>query len=324
MTVKDAVLQALEQARGSRLSGGRLAEQLGVSRAAVHKAITALRDSGLAIDAVPGEGYRLASDDDSLTAAGIQALLHTAAVGRELVVEPSLTSTNTVMKEQYIDRKHGFTLLAEEQTGGRGRLGRAFASPADTGVYLTILLHPTLPLSHLSFVTISAALAVVCAIEQTAGFTPQIKWVNDVLMDGRKLCGILTEATIEGESGAVNALAVGIGINLRPNPAWSEEIKAVAGAISDFAAPPRRAELVAAVLNHFEEVYALLEQGREAELLERYRARLCCIDRPVTVIGPTGRYEATCVGLDENAHLLVRSADGAMHTLSSGEISIRL
>ncbi len=262
LTVKDAVLQALEQARGTRLSGGRLAEQLGVSRAAVHKAIAALRESGLAIDAVTGEGYRLASDDDSLTAAGINALLDTAVIGREILVEPSLTSSNTTMKEQYLSRKHGFTLFAEEQTGGRGRLGRTFVSPADTGVYMTILLHPTLPLSHLSFVTISAAIAVVRAIEQTAGFTPQIKWVNDVLMNGRKLCGILTEATIEGETGTVSSLVVGIGINLHPNPAWPEEVQAVAGAISDFGKPPRRAELAAAVLNHFEDVYALLDQGQ--------------------------------------------------------------
>ena len=141
LTVKDAVLQALEQARGTRLSGGRLAEQLGVSRAAVHKAIAALRESGLAIDAVTGEGYRLASDDDSLTAAGINALLDTAVIGREILVEPSLTSSNTTMKEQYLGRRHGFTLFAEEQTGGRGRLGRTFVSPADTGVYMTILLH---------------------------------------------------------------------------------------------------------------------------------------------------------------------------------------
>ena len=309
LTVKDAVLQALEQARGTRLSGGRLAEQLGVSRAAVHKAIAALRESGLAIDAVTGEGYRLASDDDSLTAAGINALLDTAVIGREILVEPSLTSSNTTMKEQYLGRRHGFTLFAEEQTGGRGRLGRTFVSPADTGV---------------SFVTISAAIAVVRAIEQTAGFTPQIKWVNDVLMNGRKLCGILTEATIEGETGTVSSLVVGIGINLHPNPAWPEEVQAVAGAISDFGKPPRRAELAAAVLNHFEDVYALLDQGKEPELLEQYRERLCCIGRPVTVISPAGRYEAECVGLDENAHLLVKTADGQVNALSSGEISIRL
>ena len=189
---------------------------------------------------------------------------------------------------------------------------------------MTILLHPTLPLSHLSFVTISAAIAVVRAIEQTAGFTPQIKWVNDVLMNGRKLCGILTEATIEGETGTVSSLVVGIGINLQPNPAWPEEVQAVAGAISDFGKPPRRAELAAAVLNHFEDVYALLDQGKEPELLEQYRERLCCIGRPVTVSSPAGRYEAECVGLDEEAHLLVKTADGQVNALSSGEISIRL
>ena len=142
MAVKDKVLAALEQARGERLSGGRLAETLGVSRAAVHKAISMLRADGLAIDGVPGEGYRLACDDDSLTAAGVEALLQTRCIGREIVVVPSLTSTNTVMKEQYLDRPHGFVLAAEEQTGGRGRLGRTFVSPSGTGVYFTILLHP--------------------------------------------------------------------------------------------------------------------------------------------------------------------------------------
>lgn len=324
LSVRDAVLQALEQARGARLSGGRLAEQLGVSRAAVHKAIRVLREEGLAIDGVPGEGYRLAPDDDSLTAAGVQALLDTDFVGRALLAVPSLTSTNTVLKEQYLDRPHGFTLIAGEQTGGRGRLGRSFVSPAGTGVYLTILLHPTLPLTHIQFVTIAAAVAVAAAIEQTAGFSPQIKWVNDVLMDGRKLAGILTEATIEGETGSVSSLIVGIGVNLRPNPSWPEEVRTVAGALSEFGTAPRRAALAVAILSHFERAYALLEQDCETELLEQYRSRLCCIDRQVTVISPSARYEALCTGLDENGHLLVRDVNGQAHTLSTGEISIRL
>ena len=323
LAVKDAVLQALEQARGERLSGGRLAAQLGVSRAAVHKAIGALRSDGLAIDGVPGEGYRLAPEDDSLTAAGIAALLDTGFVGRDMLAVPSLSSTNTVLKERYLDRPHGFVLLAEEQTGGRGRLGRSFVSPAGTGIYLTILLHPTLPIQHIQFITIAAAVAVAEAIGRTAGFDPQIKWVNDVLMDGRKLCGILTEAMIEGETGTVSSLIAGIGVNLRPNPDWPDEVRAVAGALSEFGKPPRRAELAAAILSHFERAYSLLEQGRQAELLARYRSRLCCIGREITVIGPAAKYEALCTGLDENGHLLVRDKDGQEHTLSSGEISIR-
>ena len=323
MAVKDAVLQALEQARGKRLSGGLIAQQLGVSRAAVHKAIAALREGGMAIDGVPGEGYRLAAADDSLTAAGVQALLHTRCIGRDMAVLPSLTSTNTVIKERYLDRPHGFVLLAEEQTGGRGRLGRTFVSPAQTGVYQTILLHPTLPISHIQLATIAAAVAVAQAVEQTAGFSPQIKWVNDVLHEGRKLAGILTEATIEGESGAVSALLVGIGVNLRPNPAWPEDVRAVAGALSEFGHVPRRAELAAAVLDAFERAYTLLEQDKADELLAQYRSRLCCLGKSIRVIGPAETYTADCIGLDDNGFLLVRDAQGQTRTLSSGEISIR-
>ncbi len=324
MAVKDAVLHALEEARGTRLSGGRLAEQLGVSRAAVHKAIGVLRSEGLSIDGITGEGYRLAPDDDSLTAAGVQALLDTQTIGRELLVFPTLSSTNTVMKEQYLNRPHGFVLLAESQTAGRGRLGRSFSSPPHTGIYQTILLHPTLPVSQIQFVTIAAAVAAAEAIEQTAGFSPQIKWVNDVLMEGRKLCGILTEASIEGETGAVTSLCVGIGINLRPNPVWPEEVRAVAGALSEFGCVPRRAVLSAALLSHFEHAYALLISGQQDALLARYRSRLCCLDKSITVISPAGRYSAVCTGLDDNGHLLIRTADGQTHPLSTGEISIRL
>ena len=324
MAVKDAVLHALEEARGTRLSGGRLAEQLGVSRAAVHKAIGVLRSEGLSIDGITGEGYRLAPDDDSLTAAGVQALLDTQTIGRELLVFPTLSSTNTVMKEQYLNRPHGFVLLAESQTAGRGRLGRSFSSPPHTGIYQTILLHPTLPVSQIQFVTIAAAVAAAEAIEQTAGFSPQIKWVNDVLMEGRKLCGILTEASIEGETGAVTSLCVGIGITLRPTPVWPEEVRAVAGALSEFGCVPRRAVLSAALLSHFEHAYALLISGQQDALLARYRSRLCCLDKSITVISPAGRYSAVCTGLDDNGHLLIRTADGQTRPLSTGEISIRL
>ena len=323
MAVKDAVLHALEQARGERLSGGRLAEALGVSRAAVHKAIGVLRAEGLAIDGVPGEGYRLADSDDSLTAAGVQALLSSGCIGREMLVVPSITSTNTVMKERHLDRPHGFVLAAEEQTGGRGRLGRTFVSPPGTGVYFTILLHPSLPLTHIQYATLAAAVAVTRAISDTAGFTPEIKWVNDVLMQGRKLNGTLTEAVIEGESGSVSSLIVGIGINLRPNPAWPEDVRRVAGAISEFGRVPRRAELIAAVLTHFEQAFALAEQGRERELVAQYRAHLGCIGRKITVISPLEKYEAECVGLNDEGHLLIRTPDGRETALSTGEISIR-
>ena len=323
MAVKDAVLQALEQARGERLSGGRLAAQLGVSRAAVHKAIGALRSGGLAIDGVPGEGYRLSSEDDSLTTAGVAALLDTDCIGRDLLVVPSLTSTNTVLKERYLNHPHGFVLLAEEQTGGRGRLGRSFASPAGTGIYLTILLHPTLPIQHIQFITIAAAVAVAEAIGQTAGFDPQIKWVNDVLMDGRKLCGILTEAMIEGETGTVSSLIAGIGVNLRPTlhgrtrcALWRVRSANSARCRAARSWPPPSCRALSAPI-------PCSSRDSRPSCSRANRSRLCCIGREITVIGPAAKYEALCTGLDENGHLLVRDKSGQEHTLSSGEISIR-
>lgn len=324
MSVKDAVLKALEEARGEQISGAALARTLGVSRAAVWKAVGALREAGVAIDAAPGGGYLLRTEDDSLTAAGVGALLETEAFGRELLVMPSLTSTNTVLKQEYTAKPHGFTLIALEQSGGRGRLGRSFASPPGSGLYISVLMHPRFPLDKLHFVTVAAAVAVCEAIEQTAGFTPGIKWVNDVLMEGKKLCGILTEAVIEGETGTVDAVVTGFGINLFPSPVWPEEVRAVAGALSEFAAAPRRAALAAALLGAFERGIRLLGEGGTAALIAAYRSRLCCLGKPVTVHGPATQYHAVCEGLTEEGHLLVRDDAGQTHTLSTGEISIRL
>ncbi len=324
MSVKDDVLLALEHSRGTVLSGGALAEKLGVTRSAINKAVGVLRTEGFLIDSVPREGYILKAEDDSLTVAGVRALLKTEVMGCDMCIEPSLSSTNSVIKERYLDRPHGFTLIAEEQKGGRGRLGRSFASPAGTGVYMTILLHPSIPLDHVQFITLAAAVAVSEAIEETAGFEAQIKWVNDVLKDGRKLCGILTEADIEGESGVVSSVVVGIGINLRTNPNWPDDVKNVAGALSDFGTVPRRAVLVAAVLSRFEQAYSQITNGNEAALLESYRERLCCIGKKITVISASGQYEAECTGLNEYGHLIVRDMDGTEKTLFSGEISIRI
>lgn len=323
--VKDEVLRALEDARGTLLSGGRLAQALGVSRAAVWKAIEALRADGLAIEAVPGEGYRLAVDDDSLTAAGVQALLHTHTLGRSLTVLREVGSTNTLMKQSYAGEAGGFTLIAEQQTAGRGRLGRTFVSPPGGGLYLSVLLRPALPLGEISLLTTAAAVAVCRAVRVTCGFLPQIKWVNDVLMDGRKLCGILTEAAIEGETGAIDYVVVGIGVNLKlDRAALPDEVAAVAGALADFtAAPPRRAVFAAALLDALEDTVGLLTGGQRAMLLAEYRSLLCCIGRTVRVIAPAETYEAICTGLDDDGHLLVARPDGRTEVLSSGEISIR-
>lgn len=323
--VRDEVLRALEAQRGQCISGAALASRLGVSRAAVWKAIEKLRADGLSIDALAGEGYALRADDDTLTDEAVQAVLNTRALGRALTVIPETDSTNSLMKRAYADAPHGFTLIACRQTAGRGRLGRTFCSP-DGGLYLSILLRPNLSLAQLNLVTLAAAVAVCRAIERLTPLHPGIKWVNDVLVNDRKLCGILTEAAIEGESGTIDFVVVGIGINLRlDRDALPPDVQSIACALADLTQDvPRRAVLAGAILDELETLYALLEHGQSDSLLAEYRTRLCVLGRMVRVSTPQGNYNAHVQNLDENGHLLVCTPDGVQHTLSSGEISIRL
>ena len=212
--IREKVLYELEINRGKQISGGMLAKKLGVSRAAIWKAISSLRDEGMNITSVTGGGYCLTNDDDTINEQSIHALRKTKVIGSSLIVLPEVTSTNTILKNEYSHKDEGFTVISTRQTAGKGRMGRSFTSP-DGGVYTSILLKPNMPLENLSFLTILAAVAACITNENCTDLKPQIKWVNDVLFDKKKLCGILTEASIEGETGNIDYVVVGIGINVR-------------------------------------------------------------------------------------------------------------
>lgn len=264
---------------------------------------------------------KLAND----TAADVQEKLgRTRIIGREVLVLDTVDSTNTRLKREYAARKpDGFTLIARRQTAGRGRLGRTFASPEADGLYLSVLLRPSLPPEQINFITTAAAVAVCRAIESVAGFQPGIKWVNDILMQGRKLCGILVEAGFTG-GGTLDYAVLGIGVNLRFDPAAHPELRDIAGGLTDFSTREfGHAELAAAILRELDRVYALLCAGDTGAILDEYRAHLLGMGEIVTVHGADGPWQATCVGLDAQGHLLVEDARG-QHILSTGEISIRL
>ena len=254
----------------------------------------------------------------------LKKLDHTEVIGCELLVLDEVDSTNTRIKQEYAAQKpDGFTLIARQQTAGRGRLGRTFASPASDGLYLSVLLRPDLPPEQINFITTAAAVAVCRAIEAVAGFTPGIKWVNDILMHGRKLCGILVEAGFTG-GGTLDYAVLGIGVNLRFDPAAHPELADIAGGLADFAVREfTYAELAAAVLRELDRVYALLCAGDTAAVLDEYRCHLLGMGEIITVHGTDGPWQATCTGLDAQGHLLVENERG-QHVLSTGEISIRL
>ena len=213
----DALLQKLTEQGDNYISGAELARWLGVSRTMVWKGIEQLRAEGYGIESVTNRGYRLLPEHDVLSAREIALRLTTP--GLRLRVYPSVTSTNTILKNMAAaGEPEGAVAVAGEQTAGRGRMGRSFYSPPGTGLYLSILLRPGIPAEETTPVTACAAVAVAESIEELSGEPAQIKWVNDVYVRGKKVCGILTEASIDCETRIADYLVVGIGVNTAPSP----------------------------------------------------------------------------------------------------------
>ena len=224
VSTRQALLQALSAAGGSYVSGQQLAETLGVSRAAVHKAAAALTAQGYALEAAPRRGYRLAGGDPFCA----------EAIGdypAPIYLYDTLESSNRTAKLLALDgAPHGTLVLTAHQSAGRGRLGRRFESPAGKGVYCSVLLRPEMPAANAQTATISAAVAVCRAVKKLCGLELAVKWVNDLYYQGRKVCGILTEAGTDLESGQLEWLVVGIGLNLTSTAAdWPEELAPTAG-----------------------------------------------------------------------------------------------
>ena len=241
MSVKAQVLSALDAARGRYISGQELADQLGVSRAAIWKAVTALRADGTPIEAITNRGYALPHGADLLNADAITALLAPAvAQAVQITVVDRLPGTNAALRTQAANgAPEGLVLIAQAQSAGRGRRGHSFFSPPG-GLYLSILLRPAFSTRQSPQITALAAVAAARAAEQLCGTPIQIKWVNDLWKNGKKVCGILTEAAVDLESGMLDYAVLGLGFNLvQPSGGWPKELAAVAGSLFDSAPAPR-------------------------------------------------------------------------------------
>lgn len=318
MGTKHNLLALLEQNRGSTVSGQEIARQLGISRAAVGKAAAALRAQGVPLQAVPGGGYSLAPQADVLTAETLRTYL--PAPQYPLQVEEETASTNLAAKQWAIQgAPHGSMVVAQRQSGGRGRLGRSFASPGG-GLYLSIVLRPGQS-GNPVLVTAAAAVAVSRAVQQLCGIQLQIKWVNDLFYNGKKVCGILCEAATNMETGSMEYIVAGIGINYRtPQSAFAPELQPVATSLYPGGqATVPRAQLAAAVHT---QLLALFETLDSRDFLPEYRAHSLVLGKQVTVLAQPP-YTATAIGINDDAHLLVQTASGQTETLCAGEISIK-
>lgn len=322
--VKDQILALLDENKGHFVSGEEIAGKLFISRAAVWKVIQGLRGEGYEIEAVTRKGYALSIDTDVLSIEAICAKLSDDAKCLRLVKYHSVSSTNTVAKELAVDgEKDGLVVLTEEQTAGKGRKGRGFFSPGQAGLYLSILLHPPYSVTDSLLMTTAAAVAVCQAIEEITGKEAQIKWVNDVYLEGKKVCGILTEAALAMENGGLDYAVVGIGVNVfAPQGGFPDELKEIATALFPHTETKGdiKNQLAAAILNHFMAYYRELTAKT---FLPSYRKRSFLLGKKISVFRGKDTLEATALDIDDDFRLIVRYDDGDKEALDSGEVSVR-
>lgn len=323
MSTKDDVRAALEEHIREFVSGSSLARRLHVSRNAVWRTVKSLREEGFIISAVTNRGYRL-EQSDVLTEAAVRRFLPDNGTRWDIRIVPVVSSTNTVLKEMAEKgAPEGTILIATEQTAGRGRMGRRFFSPGGTGVYLSLLLRPVFSPSESLFITTAAAVAVAEAVEGVTGAETKIKWVNDVYLDGKKMCGILTEASLDMEGGRLAYAVLGIGINMRPpDGGYPDELRTVMTSVFEKIAydSDKRNRIVGEVISRFGNFY---EHLPEKTFLPGYRRRSLLNGLPVDVISGKNRVSATALEIDDECRLHVRYADGREDYLSSGEVSVR-
>lgn len=305
-------------------SGQELSRQLGISRAAVWKAIDSLRQDGYTIEARTGLGYRLVAAPDALVEREIRRHLAPGTHCPDLRCLQEIDSTNSYLKREALaGAVHGTVAVANCQTAGRGRLSRSFLSLPDRGVYLSVLLRPGLPPAELMGTTGMAAVAVCRAVERASGARAQIKWTNDLVLNGKKLCGILTEMALEGETGMTESLVIGAGVNVSQRPEdFGEDVGALATSLALGGHPVSRPALAAAMI---EELYGLAEGlgGDLTPWVEEYRRRCVTIGREVRLLWTEGQERATALDVDDQFGLVVRRADGTVTTIRTGEVSVR-
>jgi len=323
MNVKTQVLEVLESNRGTFISGTELANKISVSRNAVWKAIKALEEEGYEISAIKNRGYSLSEETDILSEQSIQKYLKEYPDVFDIEVYKVIESTNNKAKALGAEgAAEGKVVLAEEQTGGKGRLGRKFFSPNGSGIYMSILLRPQVEATKALLITTAAAVAVAEAIEAVSDKEAKIKWVNDIFIENKKVCGILTEASLGMENGGVEYAVLGIGINVKePKGGFPEEIEDIATSVFKEANTDVRSQLVAQILERFWGYYQVL---CDKTYMEEYKRRSFLIGKEITVISGEERRLATALEINDECQLKVRMEDGEECILSTGEVSIKL
>lgn len=312
------------------MSGQELCEQLQVSRTAVWKVIGQLKEEGYEIEAVKNRGYRLAAVPDVITEAEISSRLDTQVMGHPCICFDVTDSTNTRARQMAEEgAAHGTLVCADQQTGGKGRRGRTWSSPAGEAIYMSLLLRPQIQPVHASMLTLVMGLAAAKACNGLLAKEPgeaaaqvQLKWPNDLVLDGRKIAGILTEMSAEVDY--IHSVVIGIGINVNVKE-FSQELGETAGSLYQAAGREfLRAELIAGCMEHFERYYQIFCETEDFRgLKEEYSRLLVNTGRAVRVLEPGNEYTGTALGINDRGELLVERSDGQVTAVYAGEVSVR-
>lgn len=305
------------------LSGEKMSEIFGVSRTYIWKLINSLKDDGYLIESVARKGYKLVKSPDILTFSEIKDELTTEFIGHKLEYFETIDSTNKYAKEHIKDLADGAVIVAEEQSQGRGRLGRHWKSSKNKGIYFSIVLKPKLSPSRVSRITLIGASAVYLGLEEM-GIKSLIKWPNDIILNGKKICGILTEMTCE--LGLVDYIVIGIGVNVNQDlDDFGEELKNKAGSIKLVSGEKLdRKLLLAKILNNFERLYQMyIEEDNFEETLKIARENSLIIGQEVSLLSFDSKEKVRVVDITEEGHLLVKTQGGQEKEVYSGEVSLR-
>lgn len=320
--MKEEILRLLRGADGY-ISGQELCNRFGVSRTAVWKAINQLKEAGYEIEAQQNKGYRLMAAPDLMTEAEIKSLMHTDWVAKEVLYFDTIDSTNT--KAQELAEKgypSGTLVVADKQESGKGRRGRSWVSPSGTGIFMTLMIKPDINPNNASMLTLVAALAVAKAITSVTGEEAMIKWPNDIVVNGKKVCGILTEMNAQFDY--INHIVVGIGINVH-NESFPEEISQMASSLMIEAGGKRfhRAQIIAETMSYFEQYYdTFLKTQDLSALVREYDELLVNMNKAVRVLDPKEPFDGKAMGITPKGELIVDTWE-SRKLVSSGEVSVR-
>ncbi len=323
MTLKLAILQVLEKERENYHSGQQLAALFKVSRSAVWKAIKSLQAEGYPITASTRLGYALAAASDLLSTEGIRLQLDPCYQEYSITSYKTVTSTNLLAKEMALaGATNGTIIVAEAQTTGKGRFGREFFSPSQTGIYLSIILRPRLAINKAALITTAVAVAICRTIQRLTSLEPRIKWVNDIFLADKKVAGILTEAVSDMESGMVEYLVVGIGINFKTaDDDFPLELRELAGSLFANTTPTiTRNKFIGELCNT---IFQLINNLGYDDFIEEYKSLSLVLNKEISYFLNGEEHRARAINIAKDGGLIVENAQGLQTVLQAGEITLR-